>query len=590
VPADVFSQESSLSNADINRQQAESLYCHYILPEVEKVFNSRDGKDGYEAPIIGIINVLDVDITIDEVLNFLCYDPYIIPEIIERGNALEFTKIIDLLLNRIKNTSITEIQSHQAFSVLDKLYKKLPEVAHIQPSLYGKMHTLFSLLLNDNRKDIIHTLTEAMTSDNNKKYFNLYINNDGAIENDYLNLILKIYASSKENQESDYRLFEKLISFLGKHDFIETKITSAKALHLANSISDIVLNFDEAHQSIFIEYFLDRKIDGDKFDEMLVQTLDQEGLLEKHHCIKNKKDISKISQYKVVDYLAHQDRTKASLNEIGNTWLLDPSISDKKQQLLAMIDHLDIYNCHSIVNYLSAADDMVYKEVIASKSSTIYEHMIDLLVTKLQGTTTISNEDSDKMADLLMQLYRMLPFIGTQSRSLCGNIYKAFNLLIPQSINLISGALQASTNRNPDFYFPLSISKNKKVTNEFLELVAKIYKTPTDNYELLDELLEDIKINVSNNSPDYKLLFITEKLYKIIISLPDAKQSMVIKSLLDTPEFAIDIKNYLYVLFNKENINIPDCNFQPLDQLSIEFIKQKMELIKVRDPYFFSDE
>jgi hypothetical protein len=588
----VVLREPHLSDNELNRQQAEKLYYSSIFPKVEENFICRNNGNYHEVPINGIIETLDTKMSIDKVLNFLCNDPDFIPQIIEKGNALEFTKVIDLLLNTIKNTGISEVESQQAFLVLDRLYKKLPEVAHIKPSLYGKMHALFSLVLNDNKQGVMHTLTEAMTSEYNKKYFNLYINNDDAIENDYLNLITKIYASLTESQEIGDRLFESLFTFLGANNLREINITSAKALYLASSISDIIYTFDDDHQAIFIEYFIDRKIDGNKFDDILVQTLKQNGLLEKHHVvINNKKDISKIPQYNIIDYLAHQDQDILKSNTIDNEWLLETSTSNRKQHLLAMIDKLDIYNCHSLANYLSSTDDMVFQEVIASKSTQVYERMIDLLITKLQSTTTLSDEDSNKITELLKQLYITLPSLSAQSQSLCSKIYKAFNLLIPQSINLIMSILHQATKRNPDFYFPLSVIETKYIISDFLDLIAKIYGTPTEYYRLLYESLEYITINVSNDSSKCKTVFFTEKLYEIVANLPDKeKQSIVIKSLLDSLTFSINVKYYLYCMFYDAGINLPDCKFQPLDQLAMKNTKKQIALIKTHNPYFFNEE
>jgi hypothetical protein len=588
VAEEATSQNSYSSDDELNRQQAESLYYSSILPEVEKTFIYRGNANHPEVPIIGIIDVLEAKVSIDKILNFLCNDPDFIPQIIEKGNALEFTKVIDLLLKTIKNTGISEVESQQAFLVLDRLYKKLPEVAHIKPSLYGKMHALFGLVLNYNRQGVIHTLIEAMTSDYNKKYFDLYINNNAAIENNYLSLITEIYASPEDNQESDYILFEKLLAFLGANDLVEKDINSAKALHLAISISDIVYMLDEDDQDRFIEYFLGRKVKGNKFDDLLVAALEKDRLLEDYNIIiKNKKDISKIPQYNVIDYLADQDQEICTSNKIDNKWLLETTTGNRKQQILSMIDKLDVYSCHGLADYLLSTDDIVFKEVIASKSTKVYEHMIDFLITKLQNETTISEEDSYKIAKLVSQLYIMLPSIGTQARPLCSKIYKAFNLLLPNNINLILDTLHQATNSNCDFYFPLSLSQNKKVVSDFLDLITKIYETPTDDYKLFYEVLDHIKINISDDVSNSKILFFSEKLYKIIIDLQGERQSMAIKSLLDSLKLSVDMKYYLYCLFYDANVNIPECNFKPLDQLAMEHTKQRMKLIKIRDPDFF---
>ena len=584
------SQESFLSESDINRQQAEDLYDEDILPTVEKIFSCRDNGDIREAPMIGIIHVLKTNTNTENVINFLYNDPDTISGIIEEGSYIEFTAVIDLLLNKINNTDITEKQSRQAFSILDRLYKKLPEIDHIKPSLYGKMHALFSLLINDNRTEIINTLTEAMTSEHSNKYFNLYINKNEAIENNYLDLINKIYSSTKDNQESDYILFEKLLAFIGANDLTETEINSAKALHLARTISDIVSNFDESHQDIFIKYFLARKKRGNKFDNLLLQTLKQNGLLEKNDTvINNKKDISKIPSYKVIDYTLEKNQKIPSSNKIDNEWLLEDIEDDRNQQILLIIDKLDVYNFHSLVGYLLSPSDIVFQDIIASKSTQVYERMIDLLIAKLQSVaTTISKEDSDKIAGLLTQLYIKLPSIGAKSQTLCSKIYEAFNLLIPKSINIIIGVLRQANNDNPNFYLPVSVTKNKKFISDFLELVVKIYKTPVDDYKLLYELLEYIKINVSDNISKRQILFFSEKLYKIIINLSDKeKQSIVIKLVLDSLKLSVNMKYYLFCMFHDAKINRPDCNFQPLSQSSISSTKQQMALMKISEPYFF---
>ena len=571
-----------------NQRQAEKFYSSDILPKVEKTFICKKDGEHNEALIIGIISVLETETRIDKVLNFLCNHSDTIFKILDRGNAIEFTKVIDILLNTIKNTDITKRQSRQVFSVLNKFYKRLPNVANIQPSLYGKTHVLFSLLLNYNRKDIIQTLTEEMKGCYNKEYFNLYINSGGTIENNYLDLIIKIYSSVEEIQESDIKLFEDLFSFLGANDIIGKAITPAKALHLTRSIIKIVSSFDEYHQGIFIKDFLYEKIDDNNFDEMLLQDLEQNKLLTKYNCIIKKQDVSKISEYKTIDYLADQEHEIFTSTKIDNNWLLETATNDGEKQILSMIEKLGVYNIHILTDYLLSTHDIVFKAVIASKSSKLYKHMTNLLIATLQGSTNVSEEDANKAFELLNRLYVTLPSLDSQSISLCIQIYQAFDLLIPECISLIRNTLQQATNINPSFYFPLSIViRSKKIIDAFLDLVVKISNHSAGNYKLLDDLFAYIRRTASTNSPDYKLLFLTEKLYKVIIDLPDEKRSMVIKSFLDDPKLLIDIKDYLYVLFNTANINIPDCKFKLLDQSSMRFTEQNMELIKIRYPRIF---